>query len=113
VGVSPEQSTSIGRIRGLDSGHISPHQFHLACDDHFSAVSGAAAAQLNDANLCISIDGLVHRFGGEIENDTPIEFNERGHVKPAPQLDLEWITDDKIKTLSTEGAPPTWKLATG
>jgi hypothetical protein len=79
----------------LDSGHISP-QFHLAYDDHFSAVSGATAAQLNDANLCISIDGLVHRFGGEIENDTPIIFNERGHVEPAPQLDLEWITDDEI-----------------
>ena len=96
VGVSPEHSTSIGRIRGLDSGHISP-QFHIVYDDHFSTVSGATAAQLNDANLRTSIDGLVHRFGGEIENDTPIEFNERGHVEPAPQLDLEWITDDEIR----------------
>jgi hypothetical protein len=60
-------------------------------------VSGASAAQLNDVGLRTSIDGLIHRFGGELENDTPIEFNERGHVEPAPQLDLEWITDDEIR----------------
>jgi hypothetical protein len=97
MGVSPEHSTSDGRIQNLDTGHISSPQFHIVYDDHFSTVSGITAGQLNNVHLRTSIDGCVHCFGRDIKNGTPIEFNKCGHVDPAPQLDLDWITDDEIR----------------
>jgi hypothetical protein len=71
----------------------------ILCTVTTSPLSPVPQLVTSTSDVCLhtSIDGLVHQFGGEIENDTPIEFNERGHVEPAPQIDLDWITDDEIR----------------
>ena len=90
LGVSPEHSSSVGRILNLRTGHMSP-QFHTVFDDRFTTVPGGGG----DGFL---IDGVIpakqwHRlleFGSErlVDDLEPHEI---------PPLHNDWLTEREIR----------------
>ena len=81
VGVSPVHAESVGLVRNLKSGYISP-QFHLVYDDWFETVHSSPDVEPPEwDHLC-----TFQRFETSFDEDT------------APCLSDEWLTPDEQVT---------------
>jgi hypothetical protein len=90
LGISTRHSSTIGQIRNLDTGHVSP-QFHVVYDPFFMTVPNAGDPELVnvdriDLQHLLSVPG-VHQEHNDIE-----DIDELGNLKPAPELNDEWLT---------------------
>jgi hypothetical protein len=82
LGVSPNHSTTIGRILNLRAGHVSP-QFHVVYDDLFSTVPNAETGGLFDLERFQS-QSWSHLIAVGSERYLEEEFDERGNRVASP-----------------------------
>jgi hypothetical protein len=92
LGVAMRHSSTIGRIRNLNTGHVSP-QFHVVYDPFFTTVPNAEDPDLADVDN-INVDSLLDTISGrgQREHFEIEDIDERGNVLPQPELDIEWLT---------------------
>jgi hypothetical protein len=90
LGISTRHSSTIGRIRNIVTGHVSP-QFHVVYDPFFTTVPTAGDPELVDVDR-INLDTLLTVGSGHREFNQVEEFDELGNVEPAPELDADWLT---------------------
>jgi hypothetical protein len=90
LGLSTDHSSTIGRIRNLITGYISP-QFHVVYDPFFTTVPTAGDPELADVD-CVNLDALLALGNGHREFNQVKEIDELGNIEPAPELAPEWLT---------------------
>lgn len=87
LGVSPDHSSTIGRILNLVTGYISP-QYHVVYDDQFTTVPNAASGGIfqNQPFDAASWDTLV---------SSGLEYVYNPDSAEPPQLHDDWLTPDE------------------
>ena len=90
LGISPDHSTTVGRILNLRSGFISS-QYHVVYDDLFSTVPNAdSGGLLDEPNL--NGDFWQRLLAAGTESNLPDEDDDDGTL----ELGDEWMTDSEI-----------------
>ena len=93
LGLAPDHASTVGRIRNLLTGHVSP-QFHVVHDDWFTTVPNANDADGHDDLDLIDIEAIIQakysRDHFEVE-----DRDENGLPIPPPVLDDEWLTREE------------------
>ena len=97
LGVSPDHSSTIGRILNLLSGFISP-QYHVIYDDLFSTVPNAGSG----GTLEPALDGSFwHKLiATGYESLLPDDDDD-----PLPDLHPDWLTDAELRTRQRDHHP--------
>jgi hypothetical protein len=90
LGVSPDHSTTIGRILNLRTGHVSP-QFHVVYDDLYSTVPNAETGGLLDLDR-FQAESWSRLIAAGSERYIEDEYDDRGNVLPPPPLHDDWLT---------------------
>jgi hypothetical protein len=90
LGISTRHSSTIGRIRNIVTGNVSP-QFHVVYDPFFTTVPTAGDPELVDVDR-INLDALLTVGNGQREFNQVEEFDELGNAEPASELTTEWLT---------------------
>ena len=80
LGVSPLHASTVGIVRNLRTGRLSP-QFHLVFDDYFETVHSESSTPP------LVWEELLHF------NNFPSHFDDPSYT---PQLDNEWLTNEEI-----------------
>ena len=96
LGVSPDHSSTIGRILNLQSGFISP-QYHVIYDDLISTVPNAESG----GTLEPALDGSYWRK----LLATGYEFLPDDNDDPLPDLHPDWLTDTEIRARQRDHHP--------
>ena len=87
LGYSKEHASTVGLVRNVRTGRITP-QFHVLYDDYFQTVAGTDAEQAVDLER-LDWDGLIRT------NGTDRAFDE-SEVDEVPDISDEWLTQDEI-----------------
>ena len=97
LGISPDHSSTIGRILNLRSGFISP-QYHVIYDDLFSTVPNAESG----GTLEPSLDGSFWRklIATGYESLLPADEDD-----PLPELHPDWLTDAELRARQRDHTP--------
>jgi hypothetical protein len=90
LGISTEHSSTIGRIRNLTTGYVSP-QFHVVYDPFFTTVPSAGDPELAEVDR-INLDALLGLGNGHRDFNQLEDHDELGNAEPAPELGVEWLT---------------------
>ena len=90
LGISPEHSSTVGRILNLRTGSISP-QYHVVYDDLYTTVPNAETGGLINPD---EFDAAQWRQLLETgtERYYEDEYDERGNLIPPPELSDDWLT---------------------
>ena len=104
-GVSPDHSSTIGRILNLRSGFISP-QYHVIYDDLFSTVPNAESG----GTLEPALDGSFWRnlIATGYESLLPDEHDDD---EPLPDLHPDWLTDAELRACQRDHRPARLDIA--
>ena len=92
LGISPEHSSSVGRILNLRTGHVSP-QFHVVYDDLFSSVSS------DDSQVQIIKQEDWDRL---LELGSDENLVEGMNPKDIPPLHKDWLSNEEIDQRNEE-----------
>ncbi len=101
LGVSTQHASTIGRIRNLVTGHVSP-QFHVVYDPWFTTVPNAGDPELEGIDR-IDLEALLNVPGVFREQNYPEDLDELGNLEPPPALDEEWLTFRELETRRGRG----------
>jgi hypothetical protein len=89
VGVSQRNSTNIGRVLNLQTGHIS-NQFQCVYDNHFTTVSCPGGNPFEAASF--NVTSWNHILESGYERHVNIEVDDRGRPIVLRALDDNWLT---------------------
>jgi hypothetical protein len=89
VGVSQRNSTNIGRVLNLQTGHIS-NQFQCVYDNHFTTVSCPGGNPFEAASF--NVTSWNHILESGYERHVNIEVDDRGRPIVLRALDDDWLT---------------------
>ena len=81
VGISPLHSSTVGLVRNLRTGNISP-QFHLVFDDWFETLHATANKEPNIWQELIQLQTFAN------------DFDDKQYV---PELGKEWLNQEELK----------------
>ena len=97
LGISPDHSSTIGRILNLRSGFISP-QYHVIYDDLFATVPNAESG----GRLEPTLDGSFWRqlIATGYESLLPADEDD-----PLPDLHPDWLTDAELRARQRDHTP--------
>jgi hypothetical protein len=93
LGVAPDHASTVGRIRNLLTGHISP-QFHVVHDDWFTTIPNANDANGPEDLETINIEAILQTTYSRDHFDVE-DRDENGLPIPFPVLDDEWLTREE------------------
>ena len=99
LGVSPDHSSTIGRILNLRSGFISP-QYHVIYDDLFSTVPNAESG----GTLEPALDGSFWRNLIETGYESLLPDGDDAD-ESLPDLHPDWLTDAEIRARQRDHRP--------
>jgi hypothetical protein len=94
LGFSPDHSSTIGMIRNISTGYVSP-QFHVVYDDYFSSVPNADNGGV-EAVVTDNVDWESLIESGR-ERHVELELDLNGNQINIPELDAAWLTPDEIQ----------------
>jgi hypothetical protein len=88
VGVSPDHSSTVGRVLNLQTGYASS-QYHCVYDNHFLTVNCPVDNVFEGKQFTRQSWNSVLELGYKRN----IDFEDaHGHARPAPELDEQWLT---------------------
>jgi hypothetical protein len=93
LGFSPDHSSTIGRIRNVSTGNVSP-QFHIVYDDYFTSVPNADNGGV-EAVVQENVDWESLIEAGR-ERHVELEIDQHGNQLNIPELAEEWLTPDEL-----------------
>jgi hypothetical protein len=97
LGISMDHSSTIGCIRNLVTGYVSP-QFHVIYDPFFTTMPSTGDPELIDVDR-INLDALLALGNGHREFNQVKEVDELGNAEPAPELAPEWRRWERLAPL--------------
>jgi hypothetical protein len=90
LGILTDLSSTIGWIRNLVTGYVSP-QFDVVYNLFFTTILSAGDPELAEVNR-INLDALLGLGNGHQEFNQIEDHDKLGNVEPAPELGVEWLT---------------------
>ena len=111
LGISPEHSSTVARVRHLTTGNISP-QFHVVFDDLFSTVPAAETGPDSVDTSCFDSHSWSKLVQFGLERFLLDEYDDRGRLIPLPVLDDTWSpTENLLPEAPLRSLPPPTSVA--
>eukprot|EP00978_Attheya_sp_CCMP212_P036651 scaffold167905_cov46-Attheya_sp.AAC.2 len=96
LGFSPDHSSTIGLIRNVSTGYVSPQfHFHVVYDDYFTSVPNADNGGV-EAVVSANVDWESLIESGR-ERHVEMELDLNGDQINIPELDAAWLTPDELQ----------------